>query len=225
MYISKRCEVLSEWLLLNFEYIMINATHRSVFQGSPQSGNVIDRAPYFGNQTLIGNIKTALVQYVVYGLHLLDLDNPGVDRLWSFNQDLPQVVLCPMENLETVQVDETKFKDNCRRDSETKKNLLEKGGRKQVQLSAVASHWSYGDNVLCKKPIFPVTASLGGQMTHGVSETKAWLVDPNQHWSKSFSREIFIFLKIFNRTFQRKIPFFSEMVTMTKIPAPLVLTE
>lgn len=81
MYISKRCEVLSEWLLLNFEYIMINATHRSVFQGSPQSGNVIDRAPYFGNQTLIGNIKTALVQYVVYGLHLLDLDNPGVDRL------------------------------------------------------------------------------------------------------------------------------------------------
>lgn len=77
-------------------------THRSVFQGSPQGGNVVDWTPHFSNQTLVGHIKTALVENVVNSLHLLHLDDPGVDRLRSLNQNLLQVVLCPMENLEAV---------------------------------------------------------------------------------------------------------------------------
>lgn len=85
-------------------YIKISTTHRSIFQGSPQGGNVIDGTPHFSNQTLVGNIETALVQDVINGLHLLHLDDPGVYRFRSFNQDLLQVVLCPMENLQTVGV-------------------------------------------------------------------------------------------------------------------------
>lgn len=84
------------------EYIKISTTHRSIFKGSPQGGNVIDGTPHFSNQTLVGHIKTALVQDVINGLHLLHLDDPGVDRFRSFDQDLLQVVLCPMENLQRV---------------------------------------------------------------------------------------------------------------------------
>lgn len=84
------------------EHLKMSTTHRSIFQGSPQGGNVIDRTPHFSNQTLVGNIKTALVQYVVNSLHLLHLDDPGVDRFRRFNQNLLQVVLCPMKNLGMV---------------------------------------------------------------------------------------------------------------------------
>lgn len=76
--------------------------YRSVFQGSAQLRNVIDRTPYLRNQALVGHIKTAHVQNVVYGLHLLDLDDPGVDRLWSPDEDLSQVILCPMKHLDAV---------------------------------------------------------------------------------------------------------------------------
>lgn len=58
----------------------MNTTHRSFFQGSPQGGNVINGTPHLSDQTLVGDIKTALVQYIVNSLHLLDLDDPGVDR-------------------------------------------------------------------------------------------------------------------------------------------------
>lgn len=58
----------------------MNTTHRTFFQGSPQGGNVVNGTPHFSDQTLVGDIKTALVQYIVNGLHLLDLDDPGVDR-------------------------------------------------------------------------------------------------------------------------------------------------
>jgi hypothetical protein len=36
---------------------------------------------------------------VVDGLHLLNLDDPGVDGLRGLVQDLSQVVLCPVEYL------------------------------------------------------------------------------------------------------------------------------
>lgn len=80
-----------------------STTHRSIFQGSPQGGNVIHWTPNFSNQTLVGHVETALVQYVVNSLHLLHLDGPGVDRFRSFNQNLLQVVLRPMENLGMVE--------------------------------------------------------------------------------------------------------------------------
>lgn len=181
------------------EYIKISTTHRSIFQGSPQGGNVIDGTPHFSNQTLVGNIKTALVQDVINGLHLLHLDDPGVDRFRSFDQDLLQVVLCPMENLQTVGMGDCdiiitakrqKKRNISRRLPKTKDGGIKtagKEGRRQVWLSAAASRWSCDDdNPPSSKAIFPVTAGLGCQMTHGeMSQTEDWLADPNTLWSKS----------------------------------------
>ena len=76
--------------------------HRSFFQGPPQRRNVIDRTPHLGDQTLVSNVETTQVQDVVDGFHLLDLDDPRVDGFWGFNQDLFQVVLCPVKYLHTV---------------------------------------------------------------------------------------------------------------------------
>lgn len=101
LYLLSLCRINYYWIM-----IIMNTTHRSFFQGSPQGGNVVNGTPHFSDQTLVGDIKTALVQYIVNGLHLLDLDDPGVNWFWSFDQDLSQIVLCPMENLECMHDDE-----------------------------------------------------------------------------------------------------------------------
>lgn len=67
-----------DWSLI--AVVSCGPTHRSFFQGPPQGGNVIDRTPHFSNQTLVSDVKTTQVQNIVDSFHLLDLDDPGVDR-------------------------------------------------------------------------------------------------------------------------------------------------
>lgn len=98
--------------------------HRSFLQGSSQRGNIVDRTPHLSNQTLVGDIKATQIQNIVDGLHLLDLDDPGVDRFRGLHQDLFQVVLCPMKNLHKVRDEQQIIKQRSKKGQFTNKDIL-----------------------------------------------------------------------------------------------------
>lgn len=59
----------------------LNVTHRSFFQSLANLGQISHWAPNLSNQTLVGDVKTAEVENMVNGLHLLHLNEPGMDGL------------------------------------------------------------------------------------------------------------------------------------------------
>lgn len=76
------------------------ATDRTLFQRPPQVCQVADGTPDLGDETLVGDVEAAQVQDVIDGLHLLHLHHPGVGRLRSLLQNLPQVILSAVKHLQ-----------------------------------------------------------------------------------------------------------------------------
>lgn len=74
-------------------------THRAPSECKLDGVEFSDRAPDFGNQTLLGHIYIAQVQGVVDGLHLPHFDEPDTDVLSSCLQNPLAVILCLIQNL------------------------------------------------------------------------------------------------------------------------------